>query len=354
MERPYSPLLQLTLARVREFYREPAAVFWVYGFPLLMALALGTAFRDRPVEKIGVDLVETEANAAEVAKFKELLERDPRMTVQVNPPEDWKKRLRSGKSDLVVSVGKNPSGETTYEVWDERNRPESVLARNAVENVAAAAAGQGAARRRPPPRRDRAARYIDFLVPGLIGMNLMGGGLFGVGFVIVDMRVRKLLKRFLATPMKRTDFLFSIMLSRLLFTVPEILMLLGFGYLAFDVKNAGSFLDLMVVILAGGVCFAGVGLLIACRAKTIETASGLMNLAMLPMYVLSGVFFSSERFPEAVQPFIKALPLTALNDALRAVMLEAKSLPEAWPQLAVLAAWGGISFVLALKLFRWK
>jgi ABC-type multidrug transport system permease subunit len=108
------------------------------------------------------------------------------------------------------------------------------------------------------------------------------------------------------------------------------------------------------VILLGAAAFGGLGLLVACRAKTLETVSGLMNLVMLPMYVLSGVFFSAERFPDEMQPFIQALPLTALNDALRGVMLDGKSLGELVPQLLVLTAWGLVSYVLALRLFRWK
>ena len=109
------------------------------------------------------------------------------------------------------------------------------------------------------------------------------------------------------------------------------------------------------LILLGGVRRSpGIGLLVASRAKTMETVSGLMNLVMLPMWVLSGIFFSSERFPDAVQPFIQALPLTALIDALRAVMLEGASLASQWPEVAILAAWGLVSFVLALRLFRWS
>jgi ABC-type multidrug transport system permease subunit len=197
-------------------------------------------------------------------------------------------------------------------------------------------------------------RYIDFLVPGLIGMSLMGGGLWGVGFATVDMRIRKLLKRFLATPMRKTDFLLGILLSRLIFLVPEILVLLVFARLAFGVVVQGSLLAVVALVLLGALAFAGIGLLVASRAQTLETVSGLMNLVMLPMWVLSGIFFSSERFPEAMQPFIKALPLTALIDALRAVTLEATPLAALWHQVAMLAGWAVVSFVLALRWFRWQ
>jgi ABC-type multidrug transport system permease subunit len=197
-------------------------------------------------------------------------------------------------------------------------------------------------------------RYIDFLLPGLIGVNLMGGGLFGVGFVIVNMRVRKLLKRYLATPMRKSDFLTSLALSRFLFTVPDVLLLLLLGYLMFGVEVRGNLLLLVGVIVLGAISFAGLGLLIGSRATTLETASGLINLAMLPMYLFSGVFFSSERFPEGMQGFIQALPLTALNNALRAVMLDGAGLAEIARPLVILVIWGGVSFVLALRWFRWQ
>jgi ABC transporter DrrB family efflux protein len=187
-----------------------------------------------------------------------------------------------------------------------------------------------------------------------MGMNLMGGGFWGLGFVIVDMRVRKLLKRLLATPMPRDIFLMSILTSRLLFMLPEMLLLVVLGRLGFDVPVLGSWLTLVLVILVGALAFSGLGLLIACRTSKTETISGLMNLAMLPQWLLSGIFFSSKRFPEAMQPFIQALPLTQLNDALRDVMLEGKSLSAISWRLTILAAWGIFSFLLALRWFRWQ
>ena len=344
----YSPLFQLMMARLREFYREPAAVFWVYCFPLLMAMALGIAFRERPIERITIDIREDAGSPGAIARLREILAADERLEIKGVTGDAWRNRLRSGKTGLVIVAG-----EKGNEVWDEPNRPESVLARHAVEAVL-----YRHATREPAVEEhhldETGSRYIDFLLPGLLGMNLMGGGLWGVGYVLADMRVRKLLKRFLATPMKRRDFLLSVMFSRMLFTVPEVCILLLFGYLMFDVKNAGSVFSLLALIVLGAASFSGLGLLVASRAKTIETVSGLMNLVMLPMYVVSGVFFSSERFPEAVQPVIQALPLTAMNDALRAVMLEGKSLLEIRVEILTLVIWGFVPFVIALKIFRWR
>src|SRR5438876_874013 len=324
--RKYHPLKELWLARLRQFAREPAAVFWVYGFPLLLALGLGAAFRNRPVDQVFVD-VEASPGAGEVA---DALARWPEFVVGTHSAELCRERLRLGKSSITVIPG------NSYTFLFDPTRPESALARARVDDALQRAAG----RRDPVQTSERlvtepGGRYIDFLVPGLLGMNLMGGGLWGVGFVIVDMRIRKLLKRLIATPMRRRDFLLGLAVSRLFFTTVEVLLLLLFGYFAFGVGVRGWVLDLVLLIVLGASAFAGLGLLVACRAKTTEAVSGLMNLVMLPMWLMTGVFFSSERFPDGMQPFIRALPLTALNDALRAVMLDGASLASQWREVAV-------------------
>ncbi|MSR60127.1 MAG: ABC transporter permease [Planctomycetaceae bacterium] len=341
---------QLILCRIREFVREPEAVFWVYGFPILTVVALGIAFRNRPVEQIQVDVADQRGNTPGVVAA---LKVDERFVVTVGADVDWRRRLRTGKTALVVVPGDAPGAADEY--WYDRSRPESVLARSATDDILQRAAGRVDVLTATDRAFDEAGgRYVDFLVPGLLGMSLMGGGLWGVGFVTVDMRIRKLLKRFLATPMRRSDFLAGIMISRMAFLIPEVLVLLLFSRLAFGVVIHGSLWTMAALILLGAFTFAGIGLLVASRAKTLEAVSGLMNLVMLPMWILSGIFFSSDRFPAVVQPLIKALPLTLLIDALRSVALEGASLAGCWSQVAGLAAWAGITFLLALKLFRWN
>lgn len=343
--RKYHPLKELSLARLREFYREPEAVFWTYGFPLLLAVGLGIAFRSRPVEKIYVD-VERHELAQEV---KSVLERSPEMVPEIRTPDECRDRLRLGKTALVVVPGKS------YAFVYDPTRPESVLAREKVDDLLQRAAGRrDAVATEDTHLTEPGSRYIDFLIPGLVGMNLMGSGMWGVGFVIVDMRVRKLLKRYVATPMKRTHFLWSIIGGRLVFMIPELIVILGAGALLFGVPIRGSLQAVFLLSLAGAVSFSGLGLLTASRAQRIETVSGLMNAIMLPMWLLSGIFFAPERFPDFMQPLVQALPLTQLNYALRAVILEgAGLLSQSW-RLLVLAAWGGVSFVLALRWFRWN
>jgi len=182
----------------------------------------------------------------------------------------------------------------------------------------------------------------------------MGGGIWGLGYTIVDQRRKNLLKRLVATPMSRAHYLLSYVISRLVLLAIEAGVLIGFSTLLFGVPIRGSIFSITVIILVSALAFGGLGLLIASRSKTIEGVSGLMNLSMLPMWVLSGVFFSSENFPAVVQPFIKALPLTATNDALRATMLRGVSFVGLWPQLSILAAWMIVCFGIALKIFRWR
>ncbi|MGH9870751.1 MAG: ABC transporter permease [Candidatus Polarisedimenticolia bacterium] len=341
------PLEQLLKSRLREFFREPEAIFWVYGFPVLLAVGLGIAFREKPPEQIRVDLA-AEASAPAADRARAALS-DERFVVSVCSGEECAARLRMGRSDLYV-VAADP----VQYVYDAM-RPESILARARVDEALQRQAG----RTDPVATHDRlvtepGSRYIDFLIPGLLGMNLMGGGLWGVGFVIVDMRVRRLLKRLVATPMRKSHFLIAMVGSRLIFMLPEMALLLLAGSLFFQVVVRGSLLAVTAVTILGAVSFAGLGLLVACRAQKIETVAGLMNVVMLPMWLLSGIFFSSDRFPQAIQPAIKALPLTLLNDALRAVILEGAPILSQAGRLAGLAAWGVVSFALALRWFRWN
>ncbi len=343
------PLSQLFLARLREFYREPEALFWVYGFPLLMAIGLGLAFMHREPEPTQIDLRGQPAETR-IADLKERLEA-ANMIVAVHDDESSHRRLRSGKAALAVA----PTADG-YEFVYDKARPEAISARHEAEAAILRSQPDGA----PKPAftqtfmDEPGNRYIDFLLPGLMGLNLMGGGLWGVGFVLVDMRVRKLLKRLLATPMRRGDFLLSILGARLVLMIPDMALLAVFGYFVFGVPMRGDWFTLGLMILTGAAAFAGLGLFIACRTEKTETVSGLMNLVMLPMWLLSGTFFSSKRFPDVMQPFIQALPLTQLNDGLREVMLEGAGPGEVAWRLGILAAWGVVCFALALKWFRWQ
>jgi ABC transporter DrrB family efflux protein len=342
--RPH-PLVELTLSRFREFVREPEAVFWVFAFPVIMTCALGIAFRSRGSEPVIAGVVEQSGADRIVAA----LEANGRFTIRRFAPEEVEPALRDGRAPVVIVPGTPP----TYR-YDEA-RAESQVARLAVDAALQRAAGRtDVFSPVEQPIEVVGSRYIDWLVPGLLGMNIMGTGMWGVGFSVVVARSKKLLKRLIATPMSKTHYLLSIVLSRLATLTLEVVIIIGFAWIAFGVAVHGRLWLLAALALLGAVAFGGLGLLVASRARTIEAVSGLMNLVMLPMWVLSGVFFASTNFPDAMQPFIRVLPLTALNDALRAVINEGQSLAAIAPQVVTLAVWGSVSFVLSLKLFRWQ
>jgi ABC-type multidrug transport system permease subunit len=345
MRRPGEALAQLTLWRIREFTREPEALFWVFAFPIVLAFALGLAFKNRAPEVIRV-AVEESGDATGVADG---LAADTRVEAIVLPPAAAYDRLRTGRVALVVRPGDPVT--LTY----DSTRSESQLARLAVDDALQRAAG----RRDPLVIRDArvtepGARYIDFLIPGLLGLNIMGTGMWGVGYGIVKDRTHKLLKRFLASPMRRSSYLLSYVLARLVFLGLEVSAVLIFAALAFGVPIRGTLAALAAIVVLGAMTFAGLGLLVASRTRTIEGVSGLMNFVMVPMWIGSGVFFAYSNFPEAVQPVLRILPLSALNDALRAVLLDGVPLPATALELGIMLLWGGASFLIAVRVFRWE
>jgi ABC-2 type transport system permease protein len=338
------PLFELVRWRVTEFLREPEAIFWVFVFPIILAVALGVAFKDRGPPTVHVMIQDGEG----AADLREALSRVSHLEVQLASPEDAANALRTGQVEVVVVPG-----EPLVLRYDS-TRQESYLARLVTDDALQRASGRQDVRAvREVRSAQRGARYIDFLLPGLLGMNVMGTGIWGVGWNIAQTRQRKLLKRFVASPMRKSQYLLAQMLARLVFLALEAGTLVAFGYFVLGVPFRGNLLTFALLITAGALTFSGLGALIASRVRTIEGVSGLMNVVMMPMWILSGVFFSSSHFPDVMQPLIHALPLTALIDALRAVMLEGAPLVATAGWLAVMVLWGVGSFGVALKIFRW-
>ncbi|HTO91096.1 MAG TPA: ABC transporter permease [Candidatus Sulfotelmatobacter sp.] len=339
-------LWQLSRARMVGFLREPEAVFWTFAFPLLMALALGIAFRNQGPQRsrVGVE-IGPGADSVSVA-----LSRSKDIEVVRVPADETDAALRRGKIAVLVRAGQSPP-----RVVYDPSRPETRLAFLVTVDALERAAGRtdrvgvvSDTRARP------GSRYIDFLIPGLIGLNLLGTGMWGVGFPIAGARQQKLLKRMIATPMRRRDYLWSLVLARAVWLLLEVATVLGFGVIAFGTYVRGSWLAFALVVVIGAFAFSALGLLVVSRARTIEAVSGLMNFVMMPMWLLSGSFFSSERFPAVMQPLVQALPLTLVNNGLRAIMNESAGLAGVAPQLIALGAWGVVCFALALRLFRWE
>jgi ABC-2 type transport system permease protein len=337
-----SSLYQLTYARFRLFFREPEAVFWIFVFPILLAVGLSFAFRNRPPDVLQV--------AATTSQLTQALNGEKGLTATTQNQADGRKALVNG---TILLLAIQQPGGVTFE-YDDTN-PDARTTRLLADRAIQAAAGQRVA---VPTQshliHEAGSRYIDFVVPGLLGMNLMSSAIWGLGFAIVEARQKKLLKRLVASPMPRWQYLASFLLSRLLLLVVEVGVFLGFARLVLGVPCRGSLWQLALLCVLASLSFSALGLLIASRAKTMEAASGLMNLIMLPMWILSGVFFSASRFPNVIQPLIRALPLTATIDALRGNMLQGLALSHLLAPMAVLLLWLVVTFSVSLRIFRWR
>jgi ABC-2 type transport system permease protein len=337
-----SSLYQLTMVRFRLFLREPEAIFWIFIFPILLAVGLGIAFRNRPADVLQV--------GATTGQLTQALGADKGLTAKTMNQVDGTHALATG-SILLLAIQK-PDG-VAYE-YDDTN-PDARTARLVADRAIQKAAGRREmVHAENQLVHETGARYIDFVVPGLLGMNLMGSAIWGLGFAIVEARQKKLLKRLVASPMPRWQYLASFLLSRLVMLVVEVAAFLGFAWWLFGVPFRGSMWQLGFLCILISLSFSALGLLVASRARTMEAASGLMNLVMLPMWILSGVFFSATRFPTIIQPFVRALPLTAAIDALRGNMLQGMNLGQLIAPVAILLAWLAVPFALALRIFRWR
>jgi ABC transporter DrrB family efflux protein len=337
-----SSLYQLTMIRFRLFLREPEAIFWIFVFPILLAVGLGIAFRNRPADVFQV--------GATTAQLTQALAADKGLTAATMSKADGTRALATGS--ILLLVIKTPDG-VSYE-YDDTN-PDARTARMVADRAIQTAAGRReAVHAENQLVHETGSRYIDFVVPGLLGMNLMGSAIWGMGFSIVESRQKKLLKRLVASPMPRWQYLASYLLSRLSMLVIEVVGFLGFARLIFGVPFRGSIWQLGLLCVLTSLAFSALGLLVASRAKTMEAASGLMNLVMLPMWILSGVFFSATRFPGVIQPVVRALPLTAAIEALRGNMLQGTNLGQQSAQIGILLAWLVVAFAISLRIFRWR
>jgi ABC-2 type transport system permease protein len=337
-----SSLYQLTAQRFRLFFREPEAVFWIFVFPLLLAVGLSIAFRNRPADVLQV--------GGTTAQITQALNADKGLTATTLDEADGRKSLALGK--ILVLAVQQPGSVTFY--YDDTN-PDARTAKLIADHALQQANGQhDAIATKNEQVHEAGARYIDFVIPGLLGMNLMSSAIWALGFAIVEARQKKLLKRLVASPMPRWQYLGSFLLSRLLILVVEVGVFLTFARLVFGVPFRGPVWQLALLCILTSLSFSALGLLLASRAKTMEAASGLMNLTMLPMWILSGVFFSASRFPHVIQPIIHALPLTAAIDAIRGNMLQGLVFSQLLIPIAVMLGWLLICFSLALRIFRWR
>ncbi|MGA3136426.1 MAG: ABC transporter permease [Terracidiphilus sp.] len=337
-----SSLYQLTMVRFKLILREPEAIFWIFVFPILLAVGLGIAFRNRPADVLQV--------GATTPQLTQALAADKGLTAATMDEATGTRALATG--GILLLAIQRPDG-VAYK-YDDTN-PDARTARLVADGAIQTAAGRREAVHAGNELvHETGSRYIDFVVPGLLGMNLMGSAMWGLGFAIVEARQKKLLKRMVASPMPRWQYMASFLLSRLLMLIIEVAVFLGFARLVFGVPFRGSLWQLGLLCVLTSLAFSALGLLVSSRARTMEAASGLMNLVMLPMWILSGVFFSASRFPAAIQPLVRALPLTAAIDAMRGNMLQGMNLGQMIVPVGILLAWFVAPFAVSLRIFRWR
>jgi ABC transporter DrrB family efflux protein len=337
-----SSLYQLTVTRLKLTLREPEAIFWIFVFPILLAIGLGIAFRNRPPDVLPV--------GATTEQLTQALAADSGLKATEMDESTGIHALAVG---TIVLLAEQTGHGVVYR-YDNTN-PDARTARMIADRAIEVAAGRkDVVTATNELVHEKGSRYIDFVVPGLLGMNLMGSAMWGLGFSIVDGRQKKLLKRMVASPMPRWQYLMGYLLSRLIMLAVEVVVFLGFAKLVFGVPFRGPLWQLGLLCLLVSMVFSALGLLTASRARTMEAVSGLMNLVMLPMWILSGVFFSASRFPAIVQPLVRALPLTAAIDAMRGNMLQGVQLGQLTVQVGILLAWFAVPFAVALRIFRWK
>ncbi len=341
-----SSLYQLTRIRFLLTLREPEAIFWIFVFPILLAVGLGIAFRNRPPDILPV--------GATTPALTQALAGDKGLRATEMDEAEGVHALATGQI-LLLAVARPMDGNDRVDYRYDDTNPDARTARLLADRAIQLAAGQ-----RPAVAaanelvHERGSRYIDFVVPGLLGMNLMGSAMWGLGFSIVEGRQKKLLKRMVASPMPKWQYLAAYLLSRIGLLVVEVVVFLGFAAVAFGVPFRGPLWELAFFCVLTSVVFSALGLLVASRARTMEAVSGLMNLVMLPMWILSGVFFSASRFPAIIQPLVRALPLTAAIDAMRGNMLQGMTLPHLGAQAGILLFWFAAPFAVALRIFRWR
>ncbi len=333
-------LLLLVRAHLLEFFREPGVLFWAFGFPILLSGALGMAFLSPHTSRTTLAVAKSDSVGVRLAI--------PDSSIAL-AALDGEAALRAIRRGEVVGLVRLEIDGIRLQL--DTTTQEGLMARLLVERAAARGLLESVQVGEPPAR---AGTYADFLLPGMLGLGLMNGCVWGIGFALMDLRLRKLLRLFASTPLSRVDILLSVVLARGTILPLENAFLWGFGALVFGVAMHGSWLLFLAAAAAGCVAFAGLGVLGASRVGHMQAAYGIVNALTIPMTILSGVFFSWTRFPHWVQPVVEYLPLTLLCDALRAVSSEGAGWAQVAPRIAAMLAWGVLTGIVGLRIFRWR
>ncbi len=368
-------LLHLISALFRDIFRQPAVLFWGIVFPILMSLGLGIAFTQK-TEVFHQVAVISDALPPGVSSHIDSFLQSHGTTIQ--PTEDSAHRYR-------ISLTEDHLGKTTFTFLKTDSRQAMVLLKrgrvsvlidehdgtiryhfdplNIDAQLAYRKLSKLLGREQPVcPQENRdsidpltvtGTRYIDFLIPGLMSMGIMMSCMWGISYGLIEKRSRKLLRRMVATPMKKSYFLMALMIVRLAMNFIESGLLFLFAYFVFDITIQGNIPALILFFIAGNIAFGGIAVFVSSRTANTEIGNGLVNVVVMPMMVLSGVFFSYHNFPEWSIPFIQKLPLTMLADGIRSIFIEGAGFSETALPTFILLAVGILFFTTGLKIFKW-
>lgn len=343
------PVVLLVLANFREFFRQPGALFWAVFFPILMAGGLGLAFTQKgeltqKVAFVGQQETTETSWSKRVGNDKTGYTNYQFLRVDF---DEGLVLLKRGTVDIIVSQGANG-----YEYHFDPLNPEAQLA---YLNLTAVLNGGSSQLSGDDvvPLTEIGNRYIDFLVPGLMAMGVMMSCMWGISYGLIEKRSKMLLRRMVATPMKKTHFMAGVLIARTVMSAMEATLLVGFSWLFFDIRIEGQFLALVVLFLAGTLAFAGIAILTASRTDNTYVGNGILNAVVMPMMILSGIFFSYQGFPDWAISVIRLFPLTIFADTARAIFIEGAGWQQVVLPVTVLGGLGAVCMGIGLKIFKW-
>jgi ABC-type multidrug transport system permease subunit len=368
-------LWRLTASQFMEIVREPGVLFWGIIFPILMSLGLGVAFTQKADVLRKVAIIKSPVTiAADTTALSEFLinncERNPdegkdsydwKLVMKDDKlgnsifqfyEMDWQSSMMLLKRGTVNIILKNDDGDTEYH-FDPMN-PDAQLSYIKLNTVI----GPGKVVATESNANIKlltvtGTRYIDFLVPGLISMGVMMSCMWGISYGIIEKRSKKLLRRLVATPMKKSHFLIAMITVRISMNFVESAVLFLFALFVFDMVIQGDPGALILLFLAGNIAFSGLAVFVSSHTSNTEVGNGLINVVVMPMMVLSGIFFSYHNFPDWSIPVIQKFPLTMLTDGIRSIFNEGAGYAEVTIPILILVATGIIFFIAGLKIFKW-
>lgn len=362
-------LYRLIIAHLKEIIREPAVLFWGIGFPILMAWGLGVAFttkkemsREIAVIELAGSLSNQKTSLNNIIKLNSnkqngdyslFLKNEKvgniNLTFHECSTNEAQILLKKGTISLIIKVINNKM----YYYFDPANS-EAQLLYQLVKGVANYGPGYYSSHQEEiKPLTVRGTRYIDFLIPGLLAMGIMMSSSWGISYTLIDRRSKKLLRRMVATPMKKSNLLMALIFARFCMNLVEAVLLFFFAWIYFGIHIQGNIFALIMLFIAGNIAFAGISVLISSHTSNPEIGNGLINAIVTPMMVVSGIFFSYQHFPEWTLPIIKHLPLTMLADGARSIFNEGAGMMQIWKGTLILTITGITTFVIGLKIFKW-